>query len=56
MKDFQVAADFLTTDSEFPEMGFSRWGEIQNSDARRKVRETEKLGAKVKKHKARNSD
>lgn len=48
MKDFQAASDFLTTDSEFPEMGFSRWRETQNSDARRKVREMEKLGAKVK--------
>lgn len=47
MKDFQVAADFLTTDSEFPEMGFSS-GVKHNSDARRKVREMEKLGAKVK--------
>lgn len=53
MKDFQVAADFLTT--EFPEMGFSRLGK-RKTDARKKVREMEKLDAKVKQHKARNSD
>lgn len=45
MKDFQVAADFLTT--EFPEMGFSRLGK-HKTDARKKVREMEKLDAKVK--------